>query len=234
MHNFMKTHYQDFEEKKIREILSAYVGKRVLDYGCGQGKYLKIMKELGVDAVGIDVNPEQIADLRFLGFEVYADSTELKKQRFDCILLSHVIEHFSGDELVELFDSILPYLKKDGKIIIVTPVLGERFYYDFTHVRPYYPQSVRMLFGGITTAMSTKSRYSAELEDVFFFRDSFKLRLFQAFYPASSALPVFKKILSAVNSCFSFIHYYSGGKIGGTASWLGIYTVKGMVDDEKN
>ena len=113
-------------------------------------------------------------------------------------------------------------------------VLGERFYYDFTHVRPYYPQSVRMLFGGITTAMSTKSRYSAELDDVFFFRDSFKLRLFQAFYPASSALPVFKKILSAVNSCFSFIHYYSGGKIGGTASWLGIYTVKGMVDDEKN
>lgn len=115
MHNFMKTHYQDFEEKKIREILSAYAGKRVLDYGCGQGKYLKIMKELGVDAVGIDVNPEQIADLRFLGFEVYADSAELKKQRFDCILLSHVIEHFSGDELVELFDSILPYLKKTEK-----------------------------------------------------------------------------------------------------------------------
>ncbi len=80
----------------------------------------KIMKELGVEAVGIDVNPEQIADLRFLGFEVYADSAELKKQRFDCILLSHVIEHFSGDELVELFDTILPYLEKDGKIIIVT------------------------------------------------------------------------------------------------------------------
>lgn len=228
----MKTHYQDFEEKKVKEILAGFAGKKVLDYGCGQGKYLQIMRKMEIECVGVDINPEQVEDLQVQGFEVYTDCSALEEKTFDCILLSHVIEHFSGAQLVELFDSLLPYLKKNGKLIIITPVLGDRFYYDFTHVRPYYPQSVRMLFGGISTAMSVKSKFSAELEDLFFFRDSFKLRCFQAFYPTSSAWRGYKKVLSAVNTGFSFLHYYSGGRIGRTASWLGIYNVKGIENNE--
>lgn len=230
----MKTHYQDFEEKKVEEILAGFAGKKVLDYGCGQGKYLHSMQKMGIECAGIDINPEQAADLQAQGFEVYTDILTLKKNSFDCLLLSHVIEHISGQDLVKLFDSLLPLLTKNGKIILITPVLGERFYYDFTHVRPYYPQSIRMLFGGISAPMSVKSQYSAELEDIFFFRDSFKLRLFRCFYPTSSASGMTKKILSAVNTCFSFLHYYSGGRIGRTASWLGIYTIKGVAGDEKN
>lgn len=234
MYNFMKTHYQNFEEKKVKEILVGFAGKKVLDYGCGQGKYLQIMRKMRIDCAGIDINARQAADLQSQGFAVHTDISGLEKNSFDCLLLSHVIEHLSGQELVNLFDSLLPLLKGNGKIILITPVLGERFYYDFTHIRPYYPQSIRMLFGGISTPMSVKSKYSAELEDIFFFRDSFKLRLFRAFYPAGSASGMAKKILSAVNMFFSFLHYYSGGRIGRTASWLGIYTIKGMADDEKN
>ncbi len=230
---FLKyAHYQFFEELKLKKILSAFSQQKVLDYGCGLGKYLRIMKELNIETTGIDINAEQVNMLKEEGFNVFTSLEALAKESFDCILLSHVIEHLSGENVVKLFDSLLPYLKKKGKIIIITPVLGERFYYDFTHIRPYYPQSVRMLFGGINTAMSTKSQYSAELEDIFFFKDSFKLRLFQAFYPTSSALPVCKKILSCINLFLAFLHYYSCGRIGRTASWLGIYTVKGAEPHE--
>lgn len=228
---FLKNaHYQFFEEIKLKKILTAFAGKKVLDYGCGLGKYLRVMKEIGVQAAGIDINAQQVDALKEEGFDACTSLDNLQKESFDCILLSHIIEHLSGDNVVKLFDSLLPYLKKDGTIIIVTPVLGERFYYDFTHIRPYYPQSVRMLFGGIKTPMSTKSQYSAELEDIFFFKDSFKLRLFQAFYPTSSASPAMKKILSMVNLALAWLHYYSGGRIGRTASWLGIYKVKGSLE----
>lgn len=173
MYNFMKTHYQNFEEKKVKEIFAGFAGKKVLDYGCGQGKYLQIMRKMRIDCAGIDINARQAADLQSQGFAVHTDISGLEKNSFDCLLLSHVIEHLSGQELVNLFDSLLPLLKGNGKIILITPVLGERFYYDFTHIRPYYPQSIRMLFGGISTPMSVKIKVFSRIGGYFLFQGQF-------------------------------------------------------------
>lgn len=226
MNIFEKAHYQVYEEKKVVQILSNLTGKRVLDYGCGKGKYLAAMREKGIDCIGIDINSSQVDELKKSGFEVYTDTEFLPDVKFDCILLSHIIEHLDGKSLMQLFNRLFPLLNDNATLIIITPVAGEHFYYDFTHIRPYYPQSIRMLFGGINTSQAYKTNFTAELEELFFFRDCFRFRLTRAFYPSTDCPLWQKKILNGINTVLAHLYVFSKSRFGRTASWLGIYKVK--------
>jgi hypothetical protein len=111
---------------------------------------------------------------------------------------------------------------------VITPLLGKRFYYDPTHVRPYYPQSLRMLTGGLDTPAAFRARTTLALEDVYFFKDSWRLREARTFYPVPPfpGLGFRRAFVSGVNHCLAWLHYLSGGRLGVKASWLGSYRRK--------
>ena len=52
-----------------RELVAPFAGGRLLDYGCGDGTFLDLVKDLFPGALGADVDREQIADCerRFAG-----------------------------------------------------------------------------------------------------------------------------------------------------------------------
>lgn len=218
----MIAHYRDCELKRLESLFrERFRNAAVLDIGCGDGRNIPLMQAAGCAVTGVDSDPGQLKG--FDGAEIHGIDWLPEPESFDVVLASHVIEHMAPKELCAFMDKWLAALKVGGSLIILTPVLGERFYYDFTHIRPYYPQSLRMMFGGIDTPMSYSCKWKMELEDIWFFRDPFRWRMTRGFYPSASSHGSVRTLLNFVNSILASLYDASDGRIGRLASWLGIY-----------
>src|SRR4029450_12020667 len=95
-----------------------------------------------------------------------------------------------------------------GSLIIVTPTWGERFYHDFSHVRPYLPQSIRHAFGQSGAPISYGERNFIELVDVYFFRDPYRTRSWRSFYVGGD---VKRALTRALNAAFDALWRLSAG-----------------------
>lgn len=94
-----------------------------LDIGCGLGRNLL---HLGGHGVGIDHNPRSVAVAREKGLQAFTPgdfeaSSYSSPERFDSLLLSHVAEHMTRREAVDLIRGYLRVLKPLGKVILITP-----------------------------------------------------------------------------------------------------------------
>ncbi len=104
-----------------------------LDVGCGIGRNL-----VGLDGVGVDHNPSSVAIARNRGLAAYAPEEFMKSEfaspdRFDAMLLSHVVEHMTRDEAVALVGRYLGYVRPEGRVVLITPQEAG-FRTDDTHV----------------------------------------------------------------------------------------------------
>lgn len=130
--------YQDFYEKKhsfIKNLYKKYVinirtldphfdvpGK-VLDIGCGSGKFLYLMKQQNWQVYGVEVN-ENAAKLGNELEQLNIHPGDLLTSNyasdfFDYIRSNHSFEHITNPE--EVLDEIHRILKKDGKLLIGVP-----------------------------------------------------------------------------------------------------------------
>ena len=107
-----------------------------IDIGCGLGRNLS---HLNGNGVGIDHNQHAVDIARSRGLqaftlEAFKESSFNRPASFDSILLSHVAEHLTETEVVELLKEHLPLLKPNGQVIIICPQdYGYRA--DPTHVQ---------------------------------------------------------------------------------------------------
>jgi len=119
----------------------------VLDIGCGRGIFLELLASGGIEAVGLDHSPESIAACEARGFTVYRqEADEYLRQstgKFGGIFCSHVIEHMGYEDAMTFLGLCYAALRPGGKLALVTPnpeditIIGEIFWLDPTHVRPY-------------------------------------------------------------------------------------------------
>jgi hypothetical protein len=114
-------------------------------------------------------------------------------------------------------------LAQEGRLVIVTPTPGERFYHDFSHVRPYLPQSVRHAFGQTGAPISFGEASLIELVDIYFFKDPYRTRLWRSFYVGGGISKVFT---GTINTAFDIVWRLSAGRFGVIASWLGVYKLR--------
>ena len=97
-------------------------GARLLDIGCGNGRFLRHMRALGWEVCGVEPDPKATAEAIAAGLDVRAgvlDSVSLPADSFDAITLNHVIEHVPRP--VETLGQCLRVLKPGGTISILTP-----------------------------------------------------------------------------------------------------------------
>src|SRR5213593_424556 len=162
----------DHETRKVTEFVgrrSAGLGQRckVLEAGCGRGRYLRMLSGMGFDVTGVDANPELVRANREAG--VHCLTTEEFKQsneRYDVLLLSHVIEHFPPGDLVAFMDGYLDRVKVGGHVVVATPLFTRFFYDDFDHVKPYNPVGFLMVFGENRAQVQYYARNKLRLEDI--------------------------------------------------------------------
>lgn len=120
----------------------------ILEIGCGWGKYINHLKNLGYSNIhGIDISPEQIAfakdNLKLDNVEIGDGVIFLKntKIQYDAIYMIDVLEHLDLEDSISVGDSIYKNLKKGGVFVIQVPngmsLLSPIRYSDITHTRGF-------------------------------------------------------------------------------------------------
>jgi len=119
-----------------------------LDVGCGIGRNLINLEGHGV---GIDHNRDFVEIARTRGLqaftpEAFRASPFNAPERFESILLAHVVEHMTEDEATRLLSGYLPCLKRHGRVVLITPQeAGYRS--DPTHVQFMNFDALRRMAG---------------------------------------------------------------------------------------
>jgi 2-polyprenyl-3-methyl-5-hydroxy-6-metoxy-1,4-benzoquinol methylase len=114
----------------IREqlaIRTSYLGEqtpgKLLEYGCGAGDQLALMRTLGWTVEGVEIDPVACQRARQLHnltvHEGTLESMGYTENSFDAILMHHVIEHVFDP--VALLEECRRIIKPDGHVVVITP-----------------------------------------------------------------------------------------------------------------
>jgi len=140
-----------------RKFLPSDRTARILDVGCGYGRYLYALRRMGfTDCYGIDISGEQVAyAVSTLGLAnvEHADALvwlDARRGTYDAILALDLLEHLPTDDLLALGRTMRDALKPGGRLIVQVPnamaPLNPVTYGDLTHVRAFTVESLRQLF----------------------------------------------------------------------------------------
>jgi SAM-dependent methyltransferase len=127
-----------------------YGRNRVLDLGCGMGGFIKLLRAQGIDAYGVDSDPQCVADAHSQQLPVVeADVVEhlrlLEPASLDGIFSAHMVEHMPYHVTLEVVQLAHRALKPGGRLLLVTPnpraliTHLEMYYMHFGHVALYHP-----------------------------------------------------------------------------------------------
>ena len=123
------------DQKILKKILKKYINNsdKILDVGCGVGRNLVLLNQLGYkNLIGTDISEEMVALSKKLGFNVVKiDDLEKINDKFDTILMSHVIEHVDENNLQSFFEKYLNLLNKDIKEEYVVFLTKSKFLFFF-------------------------------------------------------------------------------------------------------
>lgn len=170
-----------------RRAVSEFAGRKLLDYGCGDGTFLGQIREQFPDAVGADLAADQIADcterfgpsssIRFVTCDALRSGEYTG--RFDIVCCMEVLEHCPAEVVEDVLDELTRLAAPGGAVIISVPVetgptlfakqflrrvagwLGVPGYRQGEH---YSPRDLaKMVFAGSLTKID-RPRYAAQLD----------------------------------------------------------------------
>lgn len=109
--------------------------RKLLDFGCGTGEFLKVAHDNGWDVLGIERNSKarELAQKKVNGSIFENDKlSELPNNHFDIICMWHVLEHLPDFNFY--ISELRSKLKHDGALIIAVPnykSFDAEYYKDF-------------------------------------------------------------------------------------------------------
>lgn len=136
------------EDRPVLEFLEKLPNNlNILEAGCGQGRFAKFLENKfpNFKIQCIDISREMVAVALKNGLSV--SQQDIKKLKFpdaifDLVHCSHIIEHLGQKDIIDSLDELTRVLKKNGYLIVRSPLVHPTFYDDIDHVRPYPPDSI--------------------------------------------------------------------------------------------
>jgi SAM-dependent methyltransferase len=148
------------DEATIRERLRRYVrhfesGEPVLELGAGRGEFLELLREAGIPARGVDLDPRMVEHARSKQVSVERrDALEALEEAapgsLGGVFAAQLVEHMEPAAVVRLVRLAARALAPGGRLVLETPnpetlITFATFYLDPTHVQPYSAELVRWL-----------------------------------------------------------------------------------------
>lgn len=110
---------------------------RVLDYGCGNGRYLQALATVVPveNLQGLEVDPARVEQVRALGIAcdvIVKGEPELRfaDESFDVVFSSNVIEHIPRRDYLAVLREIRRVLRPGGRFVVGTPNYPAKRLYD--------------------------------------------------------------------------------------------------------
>jgi len=157
MRNYLRTYYSD-EMRPVSEypfLLASHLkdkyinnSKNLVDIACGRGDFLRSFSKLGINVMGVDVDPDAKDlcaphDVKIL--DISKENIPVGDQTIDCVFNKSIIEHLQEPE--KLLTEAHRILNEKGIIITLCPSWVHMgwgpFYQDHTHVTPFTLPSLR-------------------------------------------------------------------------------------------
>lgn len=128
--------------------------KNVIDLGSGRGEFLELLKENGIDAIGIELYDEFVQlcenkELKVIQEDAISYLGHCKT--VDGIFAAQVVEHLPIDSVMELCKLAYEKLTKGGYMILETPnpmsvaIFTHSFYMDPSHNKPVHPLTLKYM-----------------------------------------------------------------------------------------
>jgi len=119
------------QKRRLEMIIRAaksIANMRALENGCGVGMYIKPLKELGMDVIGLEYDFERALKAATLAPDIInaaGEAIPLPDSIFDLILSHEVLEHVQDDTLA--VREMVRLLKPGGRIALFVPNRGYPF-----------------------------------------------------------------------------------------------------------
>ena len=127
----------------------------VLDVGCGRGEFLALLGEAGIEARGVDLDPDMAAFCRDQGLDVeQADAlgylNDLGEESLGGIFAAQFVEHLEPGPLTSFISLAASRLRPGGVMVLETinplSLFALRNYFaDLTHAQPLIPDTLSLL-----------------------------------------------------------------------------------------
>lgn len=94
----LKTGKPDFEftndaQRRFKSNLKFVAGKKIADFGCGSGDFLKLVNPFCESVIGIELQQNYVDDLNAVGISCTNNLESIEDGSLDVIVSFHVIEH---------------------------------------------------------------------------------------------------------------------------------------------
>ncbi len=109
--------------------------KTVLDIGAGTGLFYNVVKKLGKNVSGFDLDDRNIRD------NIIKKDFRDMKEYYDCCFNSQFIEHINQFELMDLMKKYC-----DKILITITTKPCKKFWDTPDHIRPYTKKAIEKLY----------------------------------------------------------------------------------------
>ncbi len=122
----------------IVDSLAPLVGRRILDLGCGKGRFSRRLAEQGATVIGLDVSPAMLGAARGVD-RVRGSARRLPFARasFDGVVAVEIFEHMPDESLDQACGEVRRVLRPGGTFVIV-----DKNVCSINAQRPWLPSAV--------------------------------------------------------------------------------------------
>jgi SAM-dependent methyltransferase len=177
---FPGTYYLAYRD--LPEIISKHFtsGKRALDFGCGTGRSTRFLKNLGFDAIGVDISPDMVklalaADPQGQ-YRVIPDDglISVAGETFDLALAVFTFDNIPTlEKKVSLFQGMGKLLNKNGRIVslVSSPEIYTHEWASFT--TRDFPENRTARSGHKVKIVMTDVEDQRPVEDIIWFDEAY-------------------------------------------------------------